>query len=156
MLALRRFRGIVGTALVWGIGWAAISWPIYFLIFPNLSALARVTAASWLSSRVGVAGAATGATFALLVLAFERRHGLCQFTTQRAALWGVLAGCGSCFAALAVTPTGFSQAPGLLGSALALGTTFGGATAAFTLLAARRSARLAAPTGPSMIASRAT
>jgi hypothetical protein len=127
-----------GTAITWGGLWMAGAFPLF------LGLLRELPFSMWLSISAegallgGFAGAATGATYSLLVMAFERHGTLAGFRGRRAMLLGGTAGAGFAL----VTVAGFLNAIGApaavtSGSVIA-GAMLGGATAGLTLIGARR------------------
>src|SRR5262245_43564780 len=130
-----RIRGVMGTAVVWGAMWAALAFPYFALLLrhvglPDLAALAK----AW-----GLAGVGTGATFALLVVAFERRRTLAKFSPRRAATWGILAGAGYASATAARFLAHIGSPGTLIASSIVFGGVLGGVSAALTMVLARRS-----------------
>ena len=96
MSLLRRIRGILGTALLWGCAWAGfgllfgvVVWvlrnPATF-VFP----LWRFTAMQGLFW--GIWGSVSGGVFAALMIVAERQSTLSTLSTRRIAAWGALGG----------------------------------------------------------------
>jgi hypothetical protein len=103
MSLIRRVRGLVGTALIWGgigalVGVGAFvavfrPWPLNAETLPRaLQLFAKWEAASLLW------GVATGLTFGLVILALERTRRWSELSTARITTWGAVA--GSLFPAL--------------------------------------------------------
>ena len=88
--AIRRIRGVVSTAIVWGTAWSVLALPVFTLLLHRFGMAEAVLVAG----RWGLAGVGTGATFALLILSFERPRTLDTFRPTRAAVWGGIAGAG--------------------------------------------------------------
>jgi len=130
-----RLRGVLGTAVVWGALWASLAFPYFALLLRHLGlADLAVLAKAW-----GLAGAGTGATFALLVVAFERRRTLAKFSPLRAATWGILAGAGYGAATIARFLAHIGSPGTFIANSIVLGGLLGGASAALTMVLARRS-----------------
>jgi MFS family permease len=91
----RRLRGVAGTALVW-----AATWTVGYAPF----ALEQWRPGGWEHPRLPlwvlgaflligtIWGLVSGATFALLLTAAERRNGWERLRNRRVALWGALGG----------------------------------------------------------------
>ena len=135
-----RVRGVIGTAVVWGALWAALAFPYFALLLRHVG-LADLAA---LAKAWGLAGVGTGATFALLVVAFERRRTLAKFSPLRAATWGLLAGAGYASATIARFLAHMGSPGTLIGTSIVVGGLLGGASAAVTMALARRSNAVAA------------
>lgn len=82
----RRLRGIIGTGVIWAVGWAGGlvawhiigGWPLEFIgqtVFTGL-----------------VLGFVAGGSFASVLSIAERRHTLADLSLWRAALWGGIGG----------------------------------------------------------------
>ena len=97
MIALRRLRGVVGTAVTWALGWAGVGVVHGSLLFLWSRRDERLLSVTWLdfvSTQVqllGMLGAATGSVFALGLWLGERGNTATKLTIGRAAAWGVLA-----------------------------------------------------------------
>jgi hypothetical protein len=127
---------------VWGIVWATVAFPTFALLlrhFPIRWADLALLARAW-----GLAGAGTGATFALLVVAFERRRTLAKFSPGRAATWGILAGAGYASLTIARFLAQIGRPETQVASSIVMGGLLGGASAALTMGLARRSNAVAA------------
>jgi hypothetical protein len=96
MSLLRRIRGIVGSALLWGCAWAGVGllfgvavWllrdPAAFL-FPVWRFVA-LQGLFW-----GIWGSVSGAVFASLLIVAERNSTISTLSTRRLAGWGALGG----------------------------------------------------------------
>jgi hypothetical protein len=92
-MILRRLRGIMGTALLWGAPWAFILGTVAaaaaLVLRANLGPLraftqGALTGLSW--------GLAAGALFGSALMLAEQRRGFAGLTRARGALWGTLAG----------------------------------------------------------------
>lgn len=153
----RRLRGLLGIALLWAATWAVASLPLTAYTVGRLHA-ARVDAArlaALYTAWWALTGLVSGAGFALLLLAAERRRTVEALGAGRLALWGALAGL-----LLPAAMLGRSDVPTSGADAATLLTVFGahvvlGALAAVLTL---RSARRAPPgvgrgaTGPAAVA----
>ncbi len=92
MTLLRRVRGLIGSAVIWAVGWMVVTLPLslWQLSGVNLpwplwwSMLGRMTYL-W-----GMSGAAAGAVFALMMMLAERRRSLQGLSALRVAIWGGL------------------------------------------------------------------
>ncbi|HEY7394954.1 MAG TPA: hypothetical protein VH559_08915 [Gemmatimonadaceae bacterium] len=136
-----RIRGVLGTAVVWGIVWATVAFPTFALLlrhFPIRWAGLALLARAW-----GLAGAGTGATFALLVVAFERRRTFAKFSPRRAATWGMLAGAGYASLTIARFLAQIERPGTQIAASIVMGGFLGGASAALTMVLARRSKAVA-------------
>lgn len=135
---LRRARGVIGTALVWGTVWLVVTLPFVL----GESELAEYVPPAWAIGAMlflmAAWGAACGVLFALLVMVFERGRTWTQLRVARVAAWGASAG-------LAI-PLSLSTAwwwlmlPVALPDALlgaSVSAVMGGALAASTVLVAR-------------------
>ena len=97
MFILRRIRGVAVSAAIWAVAFAAVGLarlPVYdFLgtLYPTgpggLLGVVRTVALNG-----AVAGLASGALFATIVMLAERRHNFASLTARRFALWGLGAG----------------------------------------------------------------
>lgn len=92
---LRRFRGIAGTALTWGVLWGIAA--IVFAIGLEIFGAGRTTtpfgrALAGIGLFFGFFGAWAGAVFAVLMAASERRRTFSQLSALRVALWGIAGG----------------------------------------------------------------
>jgi hypothetical protein len=91
---LRVLRGVVRTAVVWGVLWALAAG--LFVIGVEMFGPGRTI--DPLRAFVGVAifftgiGAWAGGVFALMMAAAERRHSFAELSTARVALWGAAGG----------------------------------------------------------------
>jgi membrane associated rhomboid family serine protease len=138
MSILRRVRGVLATALTWATGWTVIAWPVFYYLLPRVSGFARVTTALRMAGYAGLAGAVTGATFALMVVFFERRSTLSTFRTSRAAFWGAAAGSAYSIMLILRSPGGAFEPASVLTAGGVVGAVLGGATAALMLRLAQR------------------
>src|SRR5215510_2163589 len=120
--------------------WAALTFPYFALLLRHLGlADLAVLAKVW-----GLAGAGTGATFALLVVAFETRRTFAKFSPRRAATWGTLAGAGYASVTVARFLSHIGQPGTQVAKSIVMGGLLGGASAALTMVLARRSNAVAA------------
>ena len=93
-MLVRRIRGVLTTATVWGLGSSLLT-----AVFMSALALANGQSMRHLFSDLvdlfpmafGF-GVAAGALFALLILGAERHRALANLSEQRFRLWGILAG----------------------------------------------------------------
>lgn len=131
-----RIRGVLSTAIVWAAGWAALAFPVFALLLRPPLGLADIAliARGW-----GVAGAGAGATFALLVIAFERRRTLAKFSPRRAATWGALAGAAHASITIARFLAEIERPGTEVATSIVVGGLLGGASAALTVALAHRS-----------------
>ena len=126
---LRKLRGLLGTAVIWGVGWFGLS-AAYFgvTLFGDISMqlLLQVAVA------FGVAGAFCGAGFSTVLGIAERKHTFDELSYVRLAAWGALG--GLLWGAPLLAFLGAATQPQLF-AMLAL---FGSGSAAGTLALARR------------------
>src|SRR5262245_13516644 len=134
-----RIRGVVGTAVVWGAVWTALAFPTFALLLRRVERPLGFADLAVLAKAWGLAGAGTGATFALLVVGFERRRTLAKFSTLRAATWGMLVGAGYGSATVARFLAHMGSPRTLIAKSIVVGGLLGGASAAVTMALARRS-----------------
>ena len=142
-----RLRGALGTAVVWGTVWAVVAFPTFALLLRRIELPLGFADLAVLAKAWGLAGAGTGATFALLVAAFERRRTLAKFSPLRAATWGVLAGAGYGSATIARFLAHIGSPGTLIAKSIVVGGLLGGASAAVTMALARRSNAVASQDG---------
>lgn len=90
---LRRIRGVIGTALTWGVGWSLVG------------LAGGVPVLNW-----GVPGVIAGAGFAVALAIAGRRRTLSEIPVWSAAGWGAL---GTVGAVLVATPLLFLMMPAL-------------------------------------------
>jgi hypothetical protein len=154
MRLIRRLRGVAGTGLAWVLGWSVIAWPI-FLVLDRGGLFTRLVQALRMASYAGLAGAVSGATFAVLVVTLERQRTLAAFPTRRSALWGAVAGSGYSFAVVTHGLTRVGQSVSVITSAVIVGAVLGVATARLMLLLAQRAAERARGAAPATVASSA-
>jgi len=97
MMLLRRIRGLVGTALMWGVVGAAVGVGAFLIRYrpwpPSAIHWSRalVVFGMW-ESAAAMWGIACGLAFGLVLLASERTRHFSQLSTRRVTLWGALAG----------------------------------------------------------------
>ncbi len=140
MQILRRARGVLGTSVLWATVWTAAAFPVFAILLRDLPT-AWLESAALVASRWGLAGAGTGATFALLVLGFERRGAIARFPLGRAAIWGTLAGAGYATATIARFLMQIGRPGAQVITSIVIGALLGGCSAAAHLALAQRAAR---------------
>jgi hypothetical protein len=97
MTLIRRLRGLVGTALIWGAIGAVMGVGAFVAVFRpwplNAETLPRVLQLfiKWEAASV-LWGIATGLTFGLVILALERTRRWSELTPSRLTAWGAVAG----------------------------------------------------------------
>ena len=148
MNLLRKVRGAIGTALTWALGWTPIgaAWAAYVWLSvrdalppgaePSLFRVLAVVVGAW-----ALSGAASGAVFAGVLALAERRRRLEELPVSRVALWGALGGLAvpaAVFVALRVVYGVNAVYLSALLSSAAVSLSLGAASAAGTLLLARR------------------
>ena len=95
---MRRIRGVLRTALTWGVAWSipGLLWVTWFTFFkqggPRFDALNFF----WtILHNWSFVGAATGAVFAVAFSVAERRTGSLEaLSIRRVATWGAIGGAG--------------------------------------------------------------
>jgi hypothetical protein len=142
----RRLRGVLGTALVWGVGWSAIGlgagWlQVVALRLAGISIpMAPARLVILVALRWAVFGVVAGSIFALALWYVGRRAGsLAALSPRRAAAWGAGAGVVLPLCVVALLAAGGAAVP--LAAVLMLvvtGGVFGAGTAAGTVAVARR------------------
>ena len=116
---LRRTRGIIGTALTWGVGWSLIG------------LAGGVPVLNW-----GIPGAIAGGGFAVALAIAGRRRTLREISVGSAAGWGAL---GTVGAVLLAMPLLLLMMPALkIGPVLAVLAVLGAGSGAGTLAIAKR------------------
>lgn len=144
----RRVRGILGTGLVWAVCWAALGLGIgaASLVVPNPAFRAFVRIFDAPLPALGVPGFVGGVFYASVLAVAARRRRFADLSVPRVAAWGAVA--GVMLGALPMTiGTPASERP-LVPAAVALiglGAAFCAASAAMSLMLARRAER-AVPT----------
>src|SRR5690606_26475919 len=144
MQAFRRLRGVLGTAVTWAVGWAAVGALHGSLLFLWSRRDGRLPDIGWLDfvsaqmQLLGLLGATTGAVFALGLWFGERGSSITSLTIGRAAAWGVLA--AAVYPAvlawrLSLGASGFVQH---FGGPTLIGLGLGAASAALMVALARR------------------
>lgn len=141
MSLARRIRGLVGTALTWGVIGALIGIPAFIVVmrpwplsavrwerFIRLFSMWEVAAFAW--------GAAGGLAFALAFIALERSRRLSQLSLTRVAVWGALA--GAVLPAILVGRQLVGSNPAYYGAIIAAGALGGAIWARIALAIARR------------------
>jgi uncharacterized membrane protein YdcZ (DUF606 family) len=143
MSAVRRLRGITGTALIWAVAWGVSSAFAYFVAgyggdLPMSDLLVGVV------SSVGIFfaiwGFVSGTVFALAMLVIERRRTLHELTVARTAVWGAIGGLAlpALYTAATLSAPGSQPLPNGLTSAILVCGALGAACAAGSLWVARR------------------
>jgi hypothetical protein len=90
---LRRLRGVVGNAVVWGAGWAASA----MVVFLGLKATGVVQSPSWLdglmvAARFGFVGALAGTAFSAVIGLLYRGRRLAEISVVRFGMGGAVLG----------------------------------------------------------------
>lgn len=144
MFIMRRIRGALSVATLWGLTWgvvgsALIIWR-FWRTFPSyrfpMHILPRI---AWQSFLIfALAGAVAGVAFSLLLTGAERRRTVESLSVARASVWGALAGVAMTLGVVAIGRPPL-VAIGVLGSLFA---TFGAVSAAVTLSLAHRAPAL--------------
>lgn len=126
---LRKLRGLLGTAVIWGLGWFGLSGAYW-----GVTLFGDVTARLLMGVAIGfgVAGALCGAGFSLVLGVAERKHTFDELSYRRLATWGALG--GLLLGGPLLVWMGLGSDPRLF--AMLAG--FGSASAAGTLALARR------------------
>jgi hypothetical protein len=90
---LRRIRGIIGTGLIWAVGWAAL-WGAVLLIMSGFDLLEGWDFWYTVRAMLGVAGVgfAAGSGFGVILSLLERHKKLEDLSFRRIALWGGIGG----------------------------------------------------------------
>lgn len=94
---LRRLRGVLGTAVTWAVLWALIGGLFYLAWFLLSPPPARLGVSLWDALAIGVpvgaiAGAMTGAFFAVVLMIAERRNTIEQLSLGRMGVLGTAVG----------------------------------------------------------------
>lgn len=153
---LLRIRGLLGTAIVWATVWAGVAFPTFALFLRRVEPPIGLADLALLARSWGLAGAGTGATFALLVTAFERRRTLAKFSSRRAAMWGMVAGAGYSSLTIARFLAQIGRPGTQIATSIVVGGLLGGASAALTMVVARRSNAVAEQDTQNEVAAPAT
>ena len=93
MLFLRRARGVLGIALIWGIPWFVMGGAVGLYGMANTPTKgpeANLRFVGWMALGWALWGFLSGGIFALAVAGLERRRTLAQLSGRRVALWGAL------------------------------------------------------------------
>ena len=111
---LRRVRGLLGTALVWGTAWG------------GLTAAGALLGGDWIGALTSglahfVVGAVAGGTFAGLLAIGERGRSLADLSPLRVAIWGATGGTLLAPLQYLIAPALGVAWPGLVGAGLAVG-----------------------------------
>ena len=149
---VRLFRGVLGTALVWGVAWLTVG--VALGIYRALKIFGRLypvptywwTIVSTVAAIWAVWGVVSGAAFAIALAIAERRRNLAELSTLRVAIWGAV---GANFLPLGYFAVVLTQKSdvALLGPfaiVASVCTMLGAGAAAGTLALARRSTDVAA------------
>jgi hypothetical protein len=99
MLVLRRIRGLLGIAVVWGAAISAVGTAFILTGFATgwISPIPGTGWTRWITVLAGVAardflgGTAAGAAFAMLLTGAERRRTIENLSLRRVGAWGFLA-----------------------------------------------------------------
>ena len=83
---LRRLRGIIGTAITWGLGWGAAAAVLQLFGFGLTSGLGG---SAFLGS---ILGFMAGGSFAVMLTVGDGRRRLDQLSLGRVGLWGAIGG----------------------------------------------------------------
>ena len=142
----RRIRGVIGTALTWGAGWAAVGLGVSGLRAVALRAAdVQVPIDLWRFVALGTLrwaafGLVAGTLFALALWYVGRRVGsLGALAPSRAAAWGLGAGVALPLCVIALLATGGAAVPLVAMFPLVITSgVFGAGTAAGTVALARR------------------
>ena len=145
MSMFRRLRGIATTAIVWGLGWTAVAWPVFIVLLPKLNLGPRLLIALRMAAYAGLAGAVVGGSFAVLITVLERRSTLGSLLPRRVGLWGAVAGAAYCVGLILRGPAGIHEAFAVVATAGVTGAILGGASGLLTLLLAREATRGSRP-----------
>lgn len=111
---LRRIRGLLGTAFLWGAGWG------------GLTAAGALLSGDWIGALISgsahfLVGAVAGGTFAGLLAIGERGRSLADLSPVRVAIWGATGGTLLAPLQYLIAPTLGVAWPGLVGAGLAVG-----------------------------------
>ena len=93
MLFLRRARGVLGTALIWGIPWFVMGGAVGLYGIandPTKGPGSDLRFVGWMALGWALWGFLSRGIFALAVAVLERRRTLAQLSVRRVALWGAL------------------------------------------------------------------
>jgi hypothetical protein len=93
MALIRRLRGIISTACLWGIAWGLAAVPTFLLLtrlFGSYWPLLQIARTALVTGFVGGAGA--GALFASALMLAEQNRPIHELSRPRLWLWGALAG----------------------------------------------------------------
>ncbi len=143
MFVLRRIRGLVAIATVWGVALAAIGTAFILAGFAT-GWISHIAATSWtqwvtLTARVAardfLLGAASGTAFGMLLATAERRRTIDSLSLRRVGVWGFLA------SALPIGVAGVVSGAVIAPAALAAGTIASGFVGAGLGIAMLRVAR---------------
>ena len=111
---LRRIRGLLGTAFLWGAGWG------------GLTAAGALLGGDWIGALTAgtahfLVGAVAGGTFAGLLALGERGRSLADLSPVRVAIWGATGGTLLAPLQYLIAPALGVAWPGLVGAGLAVG-----------------------------------
>jgi len=146
---LRRIRGALGTAFLWGGAWSLaglVVCTVEWIRLRHLGVPASVVATGTL--QYAAAGAIGGAVFAIALSSAERHEGgIGALSVRRTATWGALGGLALplCFVAFVLASPvhiGFTAAALWTVGLLAFGSSLGAASAAGSLALARRAPKV--------------
>jgi len=88
--ALRRLRGLLGTGLTWGVGWAvvgAVIWTVTRVLDPG--SIDQGEGILPISGILGTVGFVSGIAFGVLLSLSESRKRILELSLARAAVWGI-------------------------------------------------------------------
>ena len=153
MRVFRLFRGVVLTALTWGLAWAmlgaTVSLAVALFSAPTAS---NLVAPGLLPVTLfyGIVGMWAGGVFAVVMAISERRRAFTDLSMVRVVAWGILGGVSYPLVGLVLNKLMGGDRIGGLGAALGLTGAFGALSAWAMLRAARGAqarptAQLAAP-----------
>ena len=150
MWILRRLRGIIGTALVWGTAWAVAACGltlVWHAWFRPRAGLAGVGFSPVLGMTLfyGIIGVWAGAVFASVLAVGDRRRTFAGLRMSRVVTWGMLGGVSYPVLVWLVASSGSGPMPSGLGVAVGLTAVLGGGSAAAMLALARRDSQLTRP-----------
>jgi hypothetical protein len=86
---LRRIRGVIGTGLIWALGWAPLG-ALFVALTVDRTPLARYIALGAING--AIQGFLVGGSFAVVLSVVERHKQLEELSLGRVAAWGALGG----------------------------------------------------------------
>lgn len=150
MSLIRLLRGLLGTALTWGVIGAVVGVPTYVVVMrpwplSDMNWQRMLTTFGAWEGASFLWGLATGLTFGLVIAALERSRRLQQLEPSRVALWGAVA--GAAFpSVLAIAPLMSGASAVYFGLIIAASAVTGAVWAHASLKIARRGAAAESPT----------